>query len=167
MKFTEFIFTFIFFYIGWFGSVFLAKTEFEVVALVFPVFLMVFLYIKNKLTVKSFLTAIFIAAIGVVFDFYLVRYGLIQIYSESVIFIPIWLLAIWLLFSFSMIMFALNLNVSTRAAILMGAIGGPLSYKSGEFFKVLIFLSPITPLVYAVFWGILFPLALRMLKRSL
>lgn len=157
----------ILFYLGWFGSVFLAKTSFSIASLIFPVFIIAFLYFRKILTKKNIIFALAISLVGILFDFLLIRLGFITAYGDSLLLFPIWLISIWLSFSFSMLKISANFRAPLPIAALLGMIMGPLSYKSGEAFQVLSFLSPITFLIYAAFWGITFPLILFLSKRYL
>ncbi len=80
-------------------------------------------------------------------------------------FAPLWILAIWALF-------ATTLNVSMRwlkqrlkLALLLGAVGGPLSYWAAERLGAVQFVEPLAAVTaLAVGWGLIMP-ALMLLSR--
>jgi hypothetical protein len=153
------------FYLGWFGSVFLASTEYSCLSLIFPLVLIGFLRRRKYLNLKKFTLAIGLCSIGLVFDALLIKFELISVVGQSILLMPVWLLSIWLSFSFSMIVLGGRLNPPLWLAALLGFIIGPLNYKSGEVFNVLTFTSPDTYLYYAVFWALFFPAVLIFSKR--
>lgn len=153
------------FYAGWFGSVFLARTRFPWVALVFPLVLVGFLVLKKRLNQKAFAAAGLIALVGVLFDSFLADSRFVSVRGQTGWLIPVWLMAIWLLFSYSMIKIGVVFHPPVWLASLLGFVLGPLSYKSGEIFEVLHFSTPQTFLIYAVFWAFVFPLILRVSKE--
>lgn len=156
----------ILFYIGWFGSVFLAQTPFSDFSVLFPILLIGFLYFRNGLTKRSIIGASIISVVGILFDFTLIRFGFIAVAGFASFLIPTWLLSIWLLFSFSMMKLAKFFSLPIWMASALGLVMGPLSYKSGEYFQVLTFSSSATLLIYAAFWAVIFPLTLHLAKRS-
>lgn len=171
MKSKDLLIVIVLFYIGWFGCVLLAQTKFSALSMSFPILLIVFLYFTKYLTPKSLAFAGLIFALGVAFDFLMIYQGWIQIPGEKSLpnpfYFPVWLFGIWLLFAFSMIVIAPKFKAPLPLAVILGAIMGPLSYKSGEVFQVLSFSSSTTFLIYAVFWGTVFPLSLHLSKRFL
>lgn len=167
MKNKELATVFALFYLGWFGCVLLAKTQFQLLSVVFPLLLILFLYFTKDLNKKSISFALVLSALGIFFDFILIQWGFVSMDETDSLPIPLWLICIWLLFSFSMIKLGPRFNPPLWLAATLGAVMGPLSYKSGEVFQVLIFSTPLTFLIYAVFWGAAFPLILRLSKRPL
>lgn len=165
MKKIDFIFIILLFYAGWFGSVFLARTDFSLVSLIFPFALVGFLFFRKNLNVQGLKLALGISVAGILFDFLLIHFGFISAIAEPVLLIPIWLISIWLLFSFSMIKLGPQLKPALWLAVLLGGIMGPLSYKSGEYFQVLSFSSAQTFWIYSIFWALMFPLVLNLSKR--
>jgi hypothetical protein len=79
---------------------------------------------------------------------------------------PYWLVAMWALF-------ATTLNMSMRwlkgrfgLAILMGAIGGPLSYYGGQKLGAMVFIAPVQALIaLAIAWAIAMPLLMWLAER--
>lgn len=166
MKNRDYFFIAVLFYLGWFGSVLLAKSQESLSSLFFPIFLAGFLIAKKSLTMKETKLALGIAAVGIIFDGLMVFLGQISATSDPTLQIPIWLISIWLLFSLSMIKLGGKLQPPFWIALLLGAIMGPLSYKSGEYFQVLTFNTSFTFLIYAVFWALAFPAVLTLTRRN-
>lgn len=165
MRKRELFFISLWFYISWFGCAFLAKTEWSWASFLFPMTLILFMISKKSLNSKEFALALIISLGGVLFDSTMIGFGFIKVLGESFFLIPYWLISIWLLFSFSMIKLGRELKISFGFAAVLGFFGGPLSYQSGEFLKVLTFINPLTMIVYAGFWAILFPLIFILSRR--
>lgn len=165
MKTTDYIFLSVLFYVGWFGCVFLARTDFSEASLIFPLLLLGFLHFKKSLTRHDCVYALSLSLIGIIFDHFAIRFELISVSEENVMLIPVWLISIWLLFTFSMLKFGSKLHPPLWLAAMLGGIMGPISYKSGEYFQVLKFLSPLTFFIYAAFWAVVFPLTLYLSRR--
>lgn len=167
MKNRENLFIVILFYFGWFGSVFLAQTNFSVITFLFPLLLILFLIARKNITRKNFIFAITTSSIGIFFDFILIEQGFVTVFGDPIFIIPVWLISIWILFAFSIIKLGPNLNLPIWLSVVLGMIMGPLSYKSGEAFEVLKFSSSTTFIIYSCFWGVSFPLILNLSKRYL
>lgn len=153
------------FYLAWFGSALVANSSFSTFSLIFPGLLMSYLYFAGQLRPKETLYAFAIAIFGFAADTILINLGLITMVNNINQFAPIWLMSIWLSFAFSVIVFSKYLKLSQQIAALLGLFIGPLSYKSGEYLKVMEFQSAWTILVYAIFWAFYFPLILHFSKR--
>lgn len=166
MRRMDFFFTIVWFYIGWFGSIFFARVDMSLHSLVFPFILGFYLLLRQVLSLKMVALALGISAIGILFDFLLFRFGLIETSGTIPFLIPIWLISIWLLFSISMVILGPHWRLPVWLTGILGAIVGPLSYKSGAIFNVLIFSSSFTVYTYALFWAFLFPTFIFLTKRS-
>ncbi len=136
------------FYLGWFGAIYFAKWGYPLASLVFSGLLVAFQLKMKLLTKKNVMGALAIVLAGVGFDSVLLHSGLVQT-SNSFVVIPSWLFSIWVLFAFSMMTFGMRFHFPIWILAVMGAVFGPLSYKSGEVFGVLLFESPLTTWVYA------------------
>lgn len=165
MKNFEIFIVVVLFYVGWFGSAFLAQTTYSSLSLIFPLVLIGFLILRKHLQIQGFAFALGIFSIGIAFDYSMLLFGFIQTQTQTLFSMPIWLISIWLLFSFSMIRLGNQLRPPIWLAALLGFIMGPLSYKSGEVFHILSFSSQNTFLIYAIFWAMLFPAILILAKR--
>jgi hypothetical protein len=108
------------------------------------------------------------AAVGAVADSVPVAAGWVRYASGTVVpgTAPVWLVAMWMLF-------ATTLNVSLRwlqrypfAAIVLGAIGGPLAYWGGARLGAMEFVAPVAATAaLAVGWALLTPLLVRLARR--
>lgn len=165
MKTFDFFIVAILFYVGWFGSVFLAKTDFSLASLFFPAIMIGFLAFKKSLNKTNFLCALGISVFGVFFDFLLIQFGLVVAHGKNVLLVPVWLISIWILFSFSMIKLGLKFRPPLWLAASLGFVMGPLSYKSGEMFDILTFSTSNALLIYGIFWAATFPMVLNLSKR--
>lgn len=107
-------------------------------------------------------------AMGLVADSLLVYLGWVSYPNGTWAngFAPYWILAMWALF-------ATTLNVSMRwmqgryvVALLMGAIGGPLSYLAGEKLGAMQFVEPVGALAgLALIWAIAMPALVVLANR--
>ncbi len=145
------------FYLGWFGAIYFAKWGYPMASLIFPLVLIGFQIRKRFLTKRKVFCALAVFFVGIGFDSVMFYLGFIQS-PEAFGFSPAWLAAIWLLFAFSMMSLGASFSFPVWSLAALGAIFGPLSYKSGELFEVLIFTSSLTTWIYAVFWMFMFPI---------
>jgi hypothetical protein len=155
----------IFFHLGWLGSVWLAKTPHSWAALLFPAVLFGFLSRRGKLTPREFKAAAAVALAGIAFDSILLSLNLVTLDGQTGFLIPLWLVSIWLLFSCSMIKIGSDWKLPVWLTAGLGFVLGPLSYKSGEMFEVLSLVTPLTFWIYAVFWGLAFPTVIGLSKK--
>ena len=165
MKKFDLLIIFVLFYAGWFGAVFLAKTNNSLWTLAFPVVLVGFQLVRGYLSKRNIFLAISIAWIGVIFDTAALRFELITAIGAFEFLAPIWLISIWLLYSFSMLVFSRKIGIPIWMMAVLGFIVGPLSYKSGEIFEVLKFETPWAIAIYAIFWAAFFPVSVVLSKR--
>jgi hypothetical protein len=144
------------FYIGWFGAVYFAKWGHPAASVLFPIALLAFQIWKKILKPKKIYWAIAIATFGAAFDGLMLYSGqLVSPLTYSII--PVWLISLWFLFSFSMMSLGVRFALPIWLLSLMGAVFGPLSYKSGEIFDVLKFSSESAIWIYGLFWMFIFP----------
>lgn len=165
MKKTDLIFIFLLFYAGWFGCVFLGRTPYSLVSFLFPILLIGFLKMKGQLRANEIYASLGLAAVGVIFDAWIIQLGLVTTSGDSIFRMPFWLISIWLLFAFSMIKLGRNFQIPIWLSALLGFVMGPLTYKSGEVFQVLKLEAASTLWIYAIFWAVLFPNVLFLSKR--
>lgn len=108
------------------------------------------------------------AAIGAVWDSLLVAGGLIRYPSGMLIAnaAPYWIVALWVLFATTLNSSLDWLKRSPVAAVLLGLIGGPLSYLSAARLGALVLARPELSLIsLAVGWGILTPILVRLARH--
>ncbi|MGE0761793.1 MAG: DUF2878 domain-containing protein [Bdellovibrionales bacterium] len=151
--------------LGWFGCVYLAKWALSPWSFIFPLVSWIILFFSKEATVKQMTLLFALAGFGALFDTAIHALDVIQFSNHESIFIPYWLVAMW--FLFVSVLPATKELLQTRLwfAGCLGAILGPLSYFSGEAFQVLSFQNRFAILIYAVFWGIYFPVALYLYRK--
>lgn len=156
---------FLWFYVGWFACVFMARAQSDIFSLIFPAvgwFLMSKVYplSARRLYILSGLTIV-----GLIFDSGMGWFGLIRFEPEA-LFAPLWLVSIWLLFASLLPLTKEAFGDRLLLSAFLGAIFGPLSYLSGEAFGVLFFSHPSTVWIFSLFWALYFPAALLLQKES-
>lgn len=145
------------FYVGWFGCIFFAKWQISRWSLVFPLLPFVFLLKFKLLGIKEVGFLFGISIIGIIFDWIVFRLNVVSFPGHSSMFIPLWLDAMWFLFSTVVPLSHALFKSKLWLAVVLGALLGPLSYFSGISFEVLAFQNQSALIVYAAFWGIYFP----------
>lgn len=165
---NRFVVNFLTFQIGWFSCVLGAANGYPLVgpAVVAAVLMLHFNLVDHP---RRELVLIALAGMmGAVFDTVLVRSGWLA-YPNGMLIeatAPYWIVAMWLLF-------ASTINLSMRwmhnryaAALLLGAIGGPLSYLAGERLGGLVFDDRTMALIaLAIGWGAVTPLLVALGQR--
>lgn len=134
---------------SWYACVTLANSSLEI--LLITVVLVNFISAKKLSGVidkKLFIKALFI---GLGFDQLALSMGIIKIPALPVL--PLWLVALWIIFVLSLPFYRTILNGNSKKAAVLGAVFGPLSYWSGKCFDVLEFSSLWFLLLYGVFWA--------------
>jgi len=160
-------FPFIWYYIGWFGCVYLGKYGFSKWSFFFPLFLIILLLVWRKLSLGVMGLLILMAVLGMTFDAIMAAKGWVVFVDLDYIVLPYWLISIWLLFLFVIpIMVPIFYSRLWLAAVL-GAFFGPLSYASGRAMGVLSFQGAIAVCLYAGFWGLYFPLSIYIVGKFL
>jgi hypothetical protein len=117
-----------------------------------------------KLKKDIVLKILFLSLIGLGFDFLAFKLGLISFENIDFVFVPLWLIALWFAFGFSMPMY-FRLEKKPVVLFILGFIFGPLSYLAGSKFDVLHFNSNMAIAAYAIFWGIYLPLSVRWMVK--
>ncbi|MBT8137592.1 MAG: DUF2878 domain-containing protein [Gammaproteobacteria bacterium] len=165
---NKFVINFVTFQVGWFSCVLGAANGYPLVGpvVVAAVLLLHFNIVDHP---RRELVLIALAGMmGAVFDTLLVRSDWL-IYPNGMLIeatAPYWIVSMWLLF-------ASTINLSMRwmhdrfaAAVLLGAIGGPLSYLAGERLGGLVFEDRIMALIaLAIGWGVVTPLLVALGQR--
>ncbi len=158
-------FLFAYFYAGWFGCIYFAKSWFPWLSLLIPTVLVTLLWLNRALRPLGFFSAIILATAGMFFDAALGEWGYILLPNRAGYLAPVWLMAMWLLFTFSMLHLSSKWKIPLWLQLPLGFIMGPLTYKSGEYFAVLEFSHPHTVWIFAIFWAIFFPLLTTIAKK--
>lgn len=159
---------FILFQLGWFSCVLGAANG---AAWVGPLVVLAVVIIHLVLSLRPASELILIMSailIGLVADSLLFATGWIS-YPSGVLMAPLapyWILAMWALF-------ATTLNVSMgwlknrfALALIMGAVGGPLSYWAGQKLGAITFIEPVPALLaLAAVWAIAMPLLAKLASQ--
>lgn len=148
----------IWFYLGWFGCIYFGQWQISNWSFVFPFLPMIYLYLSKLISTRQLVFLFASSLLGIGFDSAAYFFQLIQFPNQTATMIPTWLMAIWFLFA---TVFPLSHRVFKAKLILaaiLGAVFGPLSYYSGEAFQALAFKSNQAIFIYAIFWGIYFPM---------
>lgn len=155
--------------VGWFGCVYLAKLDLSPLSILIPLVSWMVLFFSKTLKLKNYLVLVLMATLGIIFDTILFKFGWIQFNSnnqfEQLGVVPTWLISMWFLFVSILPQLSVIFSDRKLIAIVAGLILGPLTYKSGEAFEVLFLKDYKVILVYALFWGLYFPLSLIYFSR--
>jgi hypothetical protein len=159
---------FILFQLGWFTCVLGAANN---AAWLGPVSVLAIVIIHLVLSLRpsaEMKLVLWAMALGLATDSLLLASGWLAYPGGSLagFFAPYWIVAMWGLF-------ATTLNVSMRwlkgrfgLAVLMGAVGGPLSYYGGQKLGAMVFIAPVQALIaLSIAWAIAMPLLMRLAKR--
>lgn len=154
------LFLFLWFYVGWFGCVFLAQQNFSVETLIFPLISWVVLIKTEQTSLKTVYLLLSLSAVGLIFDAISASLGWIQFALTPQALLPIWLVSIWLQFVSVLPLTRVFFQSRLWLAAIFGFIFGPLSYRAGEVFGLMHFSHFKFVIIYAVFWGLFFPAAI-------
>lgn len=144
---------------------FAANEAHSMIALLFPLILILFLLCRRLLSTRIFLLSVVLSLLGILFDSQLIRLGFVEVVAGTSFYVPIWLISIWFLFSFSMTQLGSWWRIPLWLGSVLGLIFGPLSYKSGELLNVLFFNGTAGLIIYAIFWAVMFPAVLYFTRR--
>ena len=156
------------FQLGWFACVLGAANGRPWMGLVVVVTVVAMHLVRARRTAPEFILVLAAMALGLVVDSLLMATGWLR-YSVGLWLpglAPYWIVAMWALF-------AITLNVSMSwlrgrpiLAVLMGAIGGPLSYLAGEKLGAIELTVPAYALAaLGLAWAIAMPLLMHLAKR--
>ena len=109
------------------------------------------------------------AAIGFAWESSLVASGLVSYGSGTILpgLAPYWIVAMWVLFATTLNVGMRWLRKSTAIAVLVGAVGGPLSFLAGEKAGAVAFSDSLTALiVIGLGWAFFLPLLVRYAARN-
>lgn len=170
MKLNPKILLSIWIYIGWFGCVYFGKLGWSVASIVFPLISWLLLRKAFHLDLKLATRLLTLATVGLVFDTVCARVGLINLNPTGMFgFLPLWMISIWLLFITSMpLMQSVLQKLTFKKYILAGGLGaifGPLSYRAGSQFGTLLIEGTTALSIYAIFWGLYFPMSIYWLEK--
>ena len=153
---------FIGFQIGWFACVLGAAYGQTLLAVVAVLFIIALHLYRNTSYAELYiiLTAM---VIGFIWESFLVTSGWLSygLAADSVVFAPVWLVAMWALFATTINLSMAWLKNHWFLASLMGAIFGPLAFVAGEKLGAVQFVDrPLALSALALGWACLMPLLL-------
>ena len=122
----------------------------------------------SKQRIRDLVTMLIIATVGIILDIALTQVHILSFPNDANNFlpIPIWLIALWFVFSL-MVPYSLYwLGANLKIAAIAGAIGGSFSYFLGHKLGALQLADPlaVSAGIYFLKWGIIFPAALITVK---
>lgn len=153
-------FPFVWFYIGWFGCVFLGKYGHSEWSPLFPLILVALLIIWRKLNLKTAGILLLLGSLGIFFDSMMASKNWMVFANPDFVFLPLWLISIWLLFVFVLPTMVPVFFTRLWLAAILGAVFGPLSYVSGKALEVLSLQGATAIGLCAAFWALYFPLSI-------
>jgi hypothetical protein len=122
-----------------------------------------FLFIKTRL--RDFIIMLIIGALGMAIDSSLALLSITSFpnYENGLIPIPFWLISLWLVFALTVPHSLYWLKNNLLVAVVAGAIGGSFSYFIGHKLGAIQLTDPliISVGIYFIAWGLIFPLALK------
>lgn len=126
-----------------------------------------FIFVQERL--RDAFVAILIASLGIALDISNTAFNIIAFPNEAnlPLFIPFWLMSLWLVFSLT-IPHCLNwLEKNLPLAFLAGAIGGSASYWLGHSLGAITFAHStlVGVVIYFIEWGIFLPLSLILVGK--
>ena len=153
-------------YLGWFGCVYFAKTDWSFVSLIFPLISWILMCLVFGLDRHLLVRILVLFFIGIFFDCAAEYLKLIQLNDlASVRWLPVWLISIWLLFISSLPLLQSLFKKKYFLASLLGAVFGPLSYRAGSQFGLLEMNGTRALIIYSIFWAIYIPSAIYWLGQ--
>lgn len=162
------IINFVLFQLAWFACVIGAAHQLPWLAFVVAVSLISIQWVWAPNPIKELQLVVLVCGIGAVFDQLLLNHGVVQYQAHgwSAAWVPIWIIGLWAAF-------ASVLNVSVRwlrnyrwAAVLLGAVGGPLAYAGAQTLgAVTLTITPSSQIVLGVGWAVLTPLLIHIAKK--
>ena len=158
------VFTFIWFYLGWFGCIYLANKPNEFLCFLFPLVAFLWLFFKDKKNLQELALLLGLTLVGISFDFASLQIGVIQLHHQRIF--PLWLVSLWLLYASSIPSMAKFLGSRPWLSALLGGIGGPLCYFYGKAFDLMSFTNNWSVAVYILFWSIYTPFCIKYVRSQ-
>lgn len=158
---------FLYFYLAWYGCIWLAKNGLSTQALLLLLPVGIYAKLKLKFPLRVWLRALSLGLVGIGFDYLMSGLQLITfLHADKSIILPTWLICLWLLYVGYLPVMAQLFQSHRRWSFPVGAFFGTLSYWSGEKMGMLSFSQEITPLIYFLFWGVHFSISVYILKSQ-
>lgn len=123
----------------------------------------------SKERIRDLAIMLMIASVGIILDIALTQMHILSFPNDINNFlpIPIWLMALWFVFSLTVPYSLYWLEKNLKIAAIAGAVGGSFSYYLGYRLGALELANPLTISVgvYFISWAIFFPTALIITKQ--
>jgi hypothetical protein len=166
--FLQDLFLFLAFYLAWFGATWCARQGYSWLVFIFPAAYLILVVRMGHYTLSDVKGVPWRLAVGLFLDAAMIRAGILVVNTPSeFIIVPLWLLAVWLLFLFSLPTLERPFADRPFLAAALAVPGALLSYRGGELMHLIHFTTPWWAAIYAVFWTIYFPVAVRRPRRSI
>ena len=153
---------FIGFQLGWFACVISAAYGKTFLALI-AVLLIIALHLYRNSSLAELYLILTATVIGFIWESLMLTSGWLSygLAADSVVFAPVWLVAMWALFATTINFSMAWLKQRWLFASLMGAVFGPLAFIAGEKLGAVQFLDrSLALLALAIGWALLLPLLL-------
>lgn len=165
---TRLIANFILFQVGWFSCVLFGATSLHLAGtLAAGVIVLIHLRLAAN-PVPELILVLYAISIGLLWDSALVSLGVLQ-YQHGMIsafMAPHWIIAMWALFATTINISLSWMKANWLLAVLMGAIGGPLSYYAGyKLGAVQIPDMTLGMIALAIGWAIFMPVLVWLARR--
>ncbi|NUO82639.1 DUF2878 domain-containing protein [candidate division KSB1 bacterium] len=156
------VFNYLSYYVGWLACVYGAAHGISEVGVGVAGLLVLIHFVLTHTLREEIMMIIFIGALGTLVDSFQAASGLLVYqgrYASVTWLGPIWITAIWVLFASTINWSFEWLKGRTWLAVVLGAIGGPVSYAAGERIGAVQFQHGfvVTMLVLAVIWSLVLP----------
>jgi hypothetical protein len=112
--------------------------------------------VPAKRRARETLFCIGLACFGFLFDSIFYFVGILEFTSSMGLLAPLWLMGMWLLFPMTIGYSFAWLNKKYALAGVLGAIGGPITYKVGAAFDLVDINGLASLLIYALYWAAIF-----------
>ncbi len=169
------VFNYFSYYVGWLACVYGAAFNMSAIGVAVAALLVLIHFVLTHTLREEIMMIVVIGVLGTLVDSGQAATGLLVYqggYAKAPWLGPIWITAIWVLFA-STINWSFGwLKGRTWLAVVLGALGGPLSYAAGERIGAVRFQHSyvLTMLALAVIWSLVLPfffgIAHRMTRRQ-
>jgi hypothetical protein len=153
------------FQLAWFGCV--AGGDSLAFALLVIIFYIHIKYLKLDRTELIFIGLVAFA--GFLMDTILSIAGIFKFENIQFGYIPTWLICLWMIFATTINLSLAWLHDRLLLALVLGAIGGPMSYFAGSNLSSVVIAPPqfVSLVIISLCWAVFFPLVLYAARRLL
>jgi hypothetical protein len=159
----------ILFQAGWWSCLLSAHYGIHILALFTFVTALVaiqFIYVVEASKRKNeFKFYVLLLTVGFLVDGLFGYFGVLSFKGQQGYLAPTWMLGMWMLFPISIGYSFSWLQGKKMLAFILGAVGGPMTYKVGASFDLVDINSIPSILIYALYWGLVFVGCLYIYKQ--